>query len=152
MKRIAFSMWVLFIVLATSCNQGSNQNSKSTIGSGGERGQENFDPETIANRQVEQLNEALNLSKEQQKQIHDVMIESFENMQKVREDLQKDGGDFSGMREQMQKMREDQNEKMRSILSDEQWQKYQDYQQEMRSKRGQGGTGGFGGPGRRGQN
>ena len=106
----------------------------------------NFDPEEMAQRQVDRLTEQLDLSKDQQKQVYDLNIENFENMQSMRG--QRDGGgDFEAMREQMQKAREEQNNKMKAILTDEQWEKYEAYQEEMRARRGQGGPGGFGGPG-----
>jgi len=146
MNRIFFSFVVLILALATSCNNQSNnsKNSPSLFGRDNGRGAGNFDPEAIANRQVEQMKETLNLNSDQEKQMHDIMMQSFENMRKVREQLQSDGGGFEGMREEMQKMREEQNKKIKSILSDEQWGKYQKYQEEMRSRRRQGGFGGQG--------
>ena len=52
------------------------------------------------------------------------------------------GGGFDGMRDKMQALREDENKKMKAILTDEQWTKYEKYQEERRNRRGQGGPGG----------
>jgi periplasmic protein CpxP/Spy len=139
MNKILFSFMALVIVLATSCNQSSNRNSQPSFDPGGRQG--NFDPEAMANRQVEQLKETLNLSSDQQKQMHDIMIESSENMRKMRDQMQNDGGGFEGMREQMQQIREEQNKKIKAILSDAQWEKYETYQEEIRARRRQDGQG-----------
>ncbi len=97
----------------------------------------------MAQRQVERLSGQLNLSEDQQKQIYDLTIKNYESMQEMRG--QRGGGDdFEALREQMQKSREEQDNKIKSVLTDEQWEKYQAFQEEMNSRRGQGGPGGFG--------
>jgi Spy/CpxP family protein refolding chaperone len=45
------------------------------------------------------------------------------------------------MREQMQLMREEQNNKIKEVLSEEQFAEYQAWQEERRARRGQGGPG-----------
>ncbi|MBN1986055.1 MAG: hypothetical protein JW761_07095 [Prolixibacteraceae bacterium] len=144
MNRTLFFMTVLFLGIAAACgNQGSNNSQQPSFGADrfGNRG--NFDPEEMAQRQVERLTEQLKLSEEQQKQVYDLTMENFENMQQMRGQMGGEG-DFEKMREQMQKAREEQNQKMKSILTDEQWDEYEAYQEEMRARRGQGGPGGFG--------
>ncbi|MCG6187766.1 DUF4890 domain-containing protein [Maribellus maritimus] len=141
MNKTLFFVTILFIGIAFGCgNQGNNNSQQFGPGGFGDRG--NFDPEEIAERQVERLTEQLDLSKDQQKQVYDLTIENFENMSKMRG---QGGGDFEAMREQMQKAREEQNKKMKTILTDDQWGKYEIFQEEMRARRGQGRPGGFGG-------
>jgi len=138
MNRIVFLVSVLVMALAISCNQSSKSNSQSGPESGGGMGRGNFNPEEMADRQIEQIKETLDLSNTQEKQMHALIMENFEEMGKMREEMQNSGGGFEGMREQMQKVREEQDTKVKAILSDEQWEKYQTYQEERRSRRGQG--------------
>jgi periplasmic protein CpxP/Spy len=150
MKRIFFVLIVAIMGLAISCNRGANnaqqEQQQQGFGPGGGMGGGNFNPEEMAQRQVDQMKETLGLSNEQAKQFYDLTLENSLAQQKMREEMQNSGGGFEGMREQMQKSREEQNQKFKSILSDEQWVKYQAYQEEMNSRRGQGGPGGMGGP------
>ena len=147
MKQIVFFLSVLITAVAVSCNQGNNANNNSGQfgGPGGGMGQGNFNPEEMAKRQSEELKGVLGLNSDQEKQIYDLTIESSKQMQKLRESMQANGGGFEGMREQMQQMREEQNNKIREILTNEQWEKYQTWQEERRSQKGQGRSGGFGG-------
>lgn len=135
MNRIVFSVLVLVIALATSCNQSSNSNSQSDSQSTGGMGGGNFNPEEMVERQMAEMKETLNLSDKQEKQMRELILENFDDMSKMRE---KSGGDREAMREQMQQLREEQNNKTKEILSDEQWEKYQTFQEERRGRRGQG--------------
>jgi len=147
MNRIVFVIMVLVAALATSCNQGSKSNSQQNFGPGGGMGPGNFDPEAMIDRQISEMKETLDLSGKQEKQMRALMEENFENMSKMREEMQGNGGGFEGMREKMQKVREEQDQKVKEILSDEQWEKYQTMQEERRARRGQGRPDGQGGPG-----
>lgn len=135
MNKSIFSFLVLIAVLVTACNQGSRNNSQPSSGPGG------FNTEDMVNRQIEGLDEAVNLSNDQEKQVREIYMDSMDDMMKMREQM-RDGGDREGMREQMQQAREEQNEKMKKILSEEQWEKYLAYEEERRSRRGQGRPGG----------
>ncbi|WP_167619415.1 hypothetical protein [Maribellus sediminis] len=148
MSRIVFLLLVFVITLSTGCDRISNRNSsQQNFGSGNGMGPGNFDPEAMVDRQIERMNETLDLSSDQEKQVRQILMDNFEKMGKMREEGRQGGeGDFEAMREQWQKMREEQNEKMKEVLSDEQWEKYQVYQEEMRARRGQGGQGGPGMP------
>lgn len=64
---------------------------------------------------------------------------------KMREQREKSGGDRDAMRADMQKMNEERNERVKAILSEEQYKKYV----EAESQRRQRGPGGSGGPGGR---
>lgn len=100
-------------------------------------GQRNFDPAERAKSQTAELKEALGLNKDQEKKVYDLNLESNKNMAKMRQEMQ-GGGGFEGMREKMTKMREEQDKKMKAILTEAQWTKYEKYQEERRANRGQG--------------
>ena len=142
MKKIGYSLLVLLMVFSVSCNQSSQNNSQPSYGGpgGGGNGPGNFDPQAMLDRQMEQMKERLNLKDEQEKQIRDIMSKGFDEMRKMREEMRDNGGggNFEGMREQMQQMREEQNKKIKAILSENQWYEYEAMQEEMRSRRGQG--------------
>ena len=91
-----------------------------------------------AKSQTAELKEALGLNKDQEKKVYDINLESNKNMAKMREEMSGGGGGFEGMREKFAKMREEQDKKMKAILTEAQWGKYEKYQEERRSRRGQG--------------
>ena len=136
MKRIVFSLIVVIVALASACNQSSKNNSQQNSGPG------DFDAEERVNSQLEELNEVLNFSGNQEEQVGKVLMESMDNMMRMREEMQNSGGGFEGMREKMQEVRTEQNKKIKEILSEEQWVKYEVYEKERRGKRGQGRSGG----------
>lgn len=92
-----------------------------------------FDPEDLAKRQTAQLKEELDLNEDQEKKVYDLNLESTKKMSKLREEMQSGGG-FEGMREKMTEIREEQNKKMKEILTEKQWTKYEKYQEERRSR------------------
>lgn len=136
MKRIVFSLLVLLVVISTACNQGSKSNSQPSSGPG------DFNTEAFVDRQVEQLNEALDFTDKQEKEIRVIITKGMDDMMKMREEMQSGNGDREGMREHMQEMRGEQNKKVQEILSEEQWTKYQSIEKERRGQRGQGRQGG----------
>lgn len=105
-------------------------------------GQRNMDPEEMAKRQTERLKEALGLNKDQEKKVYDLSLETSKKRSKMFQEMRDSGGGFEGMREKMQELRNDENKKMKAILTDAQWTKYEKYLEERRSRRGQGGPGG----------
>ena len=100
-----------------------------------------FDPETMAKRQTEQLKELLSLTKDQEKKVYDLNLESSKQMRALREKSRNSGCCFYVIREKMGEIRENQYVKMKGILSEAQWKKYQKYQEERRQQRGQGSPG-----------
>lgn len=109
---------------------------------GGGMGGGNFDPAAIVDRQMEELKEGLELSEDQEKQVREILTAGSETMRKAREEMQDGGGDRDAMREKMQQMREEQNKKIKAVLTEEQFTKYEQIQQERRERMRQGG--GFG--------
>ncbi len=98
-------------------------------------GQRNVSPEEMAKRQTEQIKEAVGLNEKQEKQVYELNLETGKKMSAMREQSQ--GGGFDGMREKMTKLREEQDKKMKGILTSAQWVKYEKYQEERRSRMNQ---------------
>lgn len=136
MKRIVFSIMTVAAMLLAACNQGNNSGSQQNRGPG------DFNVEERVNNQIEDLDELLDLTKSQETQMHDVLMETMEKMLQAREDMRNSGAGFEGMREKMQEIGQEQNGKIKEILTEEQWPKYEEYEKERRSRRGQGRQGG----------
>jgi hypothetical protein len=145
MKRISFLLMAIVMVFSVSCNKlQQNNQEQQQMGPGGGMGGGNFDPAAFVDRQMEELKSGLELSDDQEKQVREIITAGFETMRKAREGMQ-DGGDREAMREKMQQMREEQTQKIKAVLSEEQFTKYEQIQQERRERMRQGG-GGQGGP------
>lgn len=127
MKRISLLLVAVFALSFASLAQ--------------ERGQRSFDPEKMAERQTEELTEALGLSEEQQEQVLALNTEVAENMQAMRKEMQDEDMDRETMREKMQEIRDEQNAKLKEILTEAQYEKYEEYLEERRENRGQRGSG-----------
>ena len=107
---------------------------------GGQGGRQ-FDPAQMAQRRADMMKEALKLTDAQYAKVLEMYKEESEAMQK-----QMQSGERPRMdRETMEKQREEQNKKLKAILTEEQFKTWTEQQQEMR--RGFGGPGGPGGPG-----
>lgn len=103
------------------------------------RGRQNMDPEERAKTQTAELKKVLDLNKDQEKKVYDLNLQAGKDMVKMREEMQ--GGDRESMREKFTKMREEQNKKMKAILTEAQYKKYEKYLEEQRAQRGQRGQG-----------
>lgn len=146
MKRISFLLMAIIMVFSVSCNKLQQNNQQQQMSPGGGMGSGNFDPAAYVDRQMEELKEGLQLSDDQEKQVREIITSGFETMRKAREEMQ-DGGDREAMREKMQQIREEQAQKIKAVLSEEQFSKYEQLQQERRERmRQNGGSGGQGGP------
>jgi len=99
------------------------------------RGRGNFDPEEMAKRQTEQIKEAVGLDSNQEKKVYELKLETGKKMSELREEMQGAGG-FEGMREAFGKIREEENKKMKEILTEKQWIEYEKWQEERRERRG----------------
>jgi Spy/CpxP family protein refolding chaperone len=144
MRKISFLMMAIVLVFSVSCNKfKQNSQEQQQMGPGGGMGGGNFDPAAFVDRQMEELKEGLDLSDDQEKQVREIITAGFETMRKAREEMQDGGGDREAMREKMQAMREEQNQKIKAVLSEDQFTKYEQIQKERRERMRQGG--GFGG-------
>lgn len=134
------------MVFSVSCDkirQKTQPEQQQQMGPGGGMGGGNFDPAAFVDRQMEELKESLELSDDQEKQVREIITAGMETMRKAREEMQDGGGDREAMREKMQAMREEQTEKIKAVLTEEQFTKYEQIQAERRERMRQGG--GFGG-------
>lgn len=144
MNRVSFLVMAIIMVFSVSCNKlrQNNQEQQQEMVPGGGMTPGNFDPAAFIDRQMEELKEGLDLSDDQEKQVREILTAGSETMRKAREGMQ-DGGDRDAMREKMQQMREEQTEKIKAVLTEEQFTKYEQIQAERRERMRQGG--GFGG-------
>ena len=116
--------------------------SKAQPGGGGfPGGQGQFDPAQMATMRADMMKQTVNLTDDQYKKVVAMYKEETEAMMKAFQSGQPQPMD----REAMQKQREEQNKKLKAILTDEQWKKWEEAMQNM--MRGFGGPGGPGGPG-----
>jgi hypothetical protein len=100
-----------------------------------DRGQRNFDPEERAKAQTAELKELLDLNKDQEKKVYDLNLKAGKDMAAMREEMQSSGGFNEDMRAKMMEMREKQNQEMKKILSDSQYEKYEKYLEDRRNRR-----------------
>lgn len=103
-------------------------------GQGGGQYRQQMTEENVKQR-VENIAQFLAMDAEQEKQILDYELETFEKNKIERERLR---GDREGMRSYMQKQREERDEKYKEVLSEEQYKQYVE-QREQRRQNSQGG-------------
>ena len=94
--------------------------------------------EEIAKMRADQMKEAVNLTADQYAKVTVIFKEEMEAMQKMFEGGGMNG-DFDQMRKDMEKRQEEQNKKLKAILSEDQFKKWQKQQEEMRAQFGGGG-------------
>ena len=82
---------------------------------------------------MQQLVTELGLNEEQQTQLQAIQQKYRGQMQAIREENQ---GDFQAMRSSMMELRANQNEEIKTILTDEQFAKFEKWQEENRPQRG----------------
>ncbi|HVZ55225.1 MAG TPA: hypothetical protein VG870_01085 [Chitinophagaceae bacterium] len=89
----------------------------------------------------------LNLDKDKLDQTDSVFTQFYRDMDAKREEMRSGGGspDWSQMRETMQKMMADRDDKLKKIFTDDQFKKWKDeIEPSLRPQRGGGGGGGGG--------
>lgn len=99
-----------------------------------------FNPETMAQRQAQNIKEACQLNDEQYTKIYNLLLDNNMKMQAARDSIRNAGGDFrqSFDREKMRKANEEQQNAIKAILTDDQKVAYDKYVEEIRQRR-QGG-------------
>lgn len=126
MKKIILS---LLLVLATL---GANAQ-----GFGGRQ----MNPEDMAKRQAERIKEACGINDDQYKAIYEYFLDSSKKQIAQMDSIRNAGGQggFPRMsREDMEKRRQAQTDKIKSILTEEQFAKYEEMQKQMMQRFGQG--------------
>ena len=94
--------------------------------------------EEIAKMRADQMKETVNLTADQYAKVTVIFKEEMEAMQKMFEGGGMNG-DFEQMRKDMEKRQEEQNKKLKAILTEDQFNKWQKQQEEMRVQFGGGG-------------
>ena len=94
--------------------------------------------EEIAKMRADQMKETVNLTADQYAKVTVIFKEEMEAMQKMFEGGGMNG-DFDQMRKDMVKRQEEQNKKLKAILTEDQFKKWQKQQEEMRAQFGGGG-------------
>ena len=89
---------------------------------------------------LERLTTELQLNKDQVTKLDTVFTKSYKDMQKMREEAQAGGGRMD--REAFQKMNAERDEKVKAILTEEQFKKYKEQMEAMRQRGGNRGGGG----------
>ena len=103
------------------------------------RGGQRMDPEQMAKRRADMMKETVKLTDDQYTKVVELYKAQSEEMQK----LFQQGGQQQG-REAMEKLQNEQNEKLKAILTEEQFKTWTESEQSRRGR-----MGGPGGPGRR---
>jgi len=95
-----------------------------------------MDPQQMAKKQTELMKKELDLSEEQLTQIEDLNTTSADQMKELRTQRQ---NQRTAAREQMIALRDQREEKLKEILSDDQWTSWVEVRQELRrTHRGDG--------------
>ena len=93
--------------------------------------------EEIAKMRADQMKETVNLTADQYAKVTVIFKEEMEAMQKMFEGGGMNG-DFEQMRKDMEKRQEEQNKKLKEILTEDQFKKWDKQQEEMRAQFGGG--------------
>ena len=102
-------------------------------------GRGNFDPQEMIDRQVNMMQENLDLTEEQLVKVKEILTENSDKMMGLRDEY---GDDREGMRSAMREINESRDTKLKEVLTEEQWTKYEEVREKMRGRRGGGPRGG----------
>lgn len=125
MKKLG--LLLMIVVLGTTMSMAQN------------RGGQRMDPEERAKKSTKELKEALDLKEDQEKKVYELNLKAGKEMSEAWEEAD---GDRDVMRKKMGKVRDNTNNEMKKILSDDQYEKYEKYLEEKRKQRQGGGGGG----------
>ena len=120
----------------------------ATVGAQAQGQRREFNPEQNATRQADRIKETCKTNDEQYKKLYDLFLAEAKRQKAQMDSLRAAGAQGGGMRgnfdrEAMQKRRDEQNAKIKAILTPEQYAAYEEAQKQMQERRRQGG--GFGG-------
>lgn len=111
----------------------------------GGQGGNQFDPEEMVKRQTEQMVTDLTLNADQTKKVEEINRKYGKKMNEMFQGNRDGGGDWSKMREKMEAIRTDKNAELKTVLTDDQYNKYIEIEkkrmEEMRQRRGTGNQG-----------
>lgn len=127
-KQILFALaFMLAVNVAAFAQQGGGNGQRRT-------------PEERVKMTVERLTTELQLNKEQAVKLDTVFTKFYKDMQKMREEAQAGGGRMD--REAFQKLGNERDEKVKTVLTDDQFKKYKEQMEAMRQRGGNRGGGG----------
>jgi len=84
-------------------------------------------PEERAQKATEKMAKELNLSEEQKEKVLEINLQKAKEMQQLKEEMKV-------LKEKRKKLRDEHAEQMKSVLSEEQYQKYLQMREEMKKK------------------
>lgn len=93
---------------------------------------ERMDPEKVADRMVERMNEELKLTDQQQKELKTWFVDSFK---KRGESVRKNKKSREEMRAEMKKSREENEAQLKKILTEEQFKQYRENEAKRQQER-----------------
>jgi len=124
MKKLGIFVFLMVLGLASAMAQNNP----------GGSGRRNMDPTERAKEELKQMEENLDLSKDQKDKVYDILLEGNKNRSAMFEEMRNGGGDRDAMREKMGKLREEQNTKLKGVLTEKQWTKYEKMMEERRQQ------------------
>ena len=99
-----------------------------------QRGDWNADPEKRAEQQTATMKEKLSLSGKQAEKVKEINLKYANKMKEARESNTE--GDWTAMRESITKLRQEQDNEFKNVLTTEQFDTWTKFQEEQRSQRG----------------
>ena len=94
-----------------------------------------FDPKESFDQFMTDCTRELNLTEEQESKMRSILKEQFEEQKAYREKMKKsESRDFRAMKKEMERIRENTDEQLKPVLTDEQMEKFQSLREERREK------------------
>ncbi len=124
MRKIGIFVFLLILGLSSAMAQNNP----------GRSGQRNMDPTERAKEELKQMDENLDLSNDQKEKVYDILLDGNNKRSAMFEEMRSGSGDREAMREKMRKLREEQNTKLKGVLSEKQWTKYEKIMEERRQQ------------------
>jgi Spy/CpxP family protein refolding chaperone len=128
MKKLGILFMIL--ILGTTVSMAQNR--------GGGQGQGNYDPVKIAKKQTANLKEVLGLSGDQETKVYEILLKGANKIAEMREEMRSGNGSREEMRANFTKLRKEQSQEMKKVLTEEQYKKYEKYLEGKRAQRGRG--------------
>ena len=92
-----------------------------------------FDPKKSFDQFMTDCTRELNLTEEQESKMRSILKEQFEEQKAYREKMKKsESRDFRAMKKEMERIRENTDEQLKSVLTDEQMETFQSFREERR--------------------
>lgn len=126
MRKLELILISGLLLMVFGCSQGQDNRGLG-------RGNENMDPEQMAERRANRMSRELNLDDQRTEEIKKIFISFSEKQSKVREEH---AGDREAMRTAMKGISDEQDKELQKILTEEEWKKWLDIRKNFRRRRG----------------